>query len=111
MRFAVIVAAAGIAAASALATVTPPHVSLASRDPVSVRGTHFLRAERVRVTVTAGGVTLAHLVTASATGTFSTRFASLQPGPCAMVWVRATGNRASRATLRLAPECANGPTP
>ena len=103
-------ALAGTAAAPA-SPATSPHVAVVDLSPFTIRATHFKPHERVRIVVSAPKTLAPRAVTATATGTFSVRYAEISLGACAAYTVRATGSLGSRATLRVMPECANGPTP
>lgn len=109
LGIAAVVGAAALVAPAAIATT--PHLMVADTSPFTVRGTHFKPHERMRVTVTTSSGVGAHTLLAGAAGGFLTRFTSITLGTCASYTVRATGSLGSRATLRVVPECANGPTP
>lgn len=91
------------------AAVASPHLAVTAVHPITVRGARFLPRERVRVVVTTGAGKGTRYVRASRTGTFAVRFTAVRVAPCPWYVVRATGNRGSRAVLRLMPECPNGP--
>ena len=103
------VVAAALVAPAALATT--PRLIVADKTPFTVRGTHFKPHERVRVTVITSAGVGAHTVTAGEAGSFLTRYTQISLGACPAYTVRATGNLGSRATVRVMPDCANGPTP
>lgn len=105
----VVVVAAALVAPAALATT--PRLIVADTTPFTVRGTHFKPHERVRVAVTTSAGAGVHTVTAGEAGGFLTRYTLISLGTCAAYTVRVTGNLGSRATVRVMPECANGPTP
>jgi hypothetical protein len=81
------------------------HVSITTFSPFTVHGTGFRAYERVRVTV-AARTTQWKTVTATRRGRFTTTFTRVAVGHCGMYTVRATGNRGSKALLRVMPECA-----
>jgi hypothetical protein len=103
-----VVVAAALVAAPALATTS--HLIVADTAPFTVRGTHFKPHEHVRVAVTTSAAVGVHTVIAGEAGGFLTRYTQISLGACATYTVRATGNLGSRATVRVIPECANGPT-
>jgi hypothetical protein len=77
---------------------------VADTAPFSVRGTGFRAQERVRVVALVRGRHVKAVV-ATATGTFRVRFVSVSVPACDGYFVRATGNKGSRAYLRHIPEC------
>src|SRR4051812_30226981 len=91
-------AAAGSPARSARIAVT-------DLSPVTVHGSRFLAGERVTVVVSLDENHV-HRLTASASGTFTTRFSSLTIKGCTAYAARATGNRGSSAFLKVLPQCA-----
>jgi hypothetical protein len=100
------------ALAAALPTATAPararaSLTLESIAPLSVRGHHFHRRERVRVVMhPTGGDSIVRRVRASRAGAFSATFPSPEPGPCTHFTVTATGRKGSRATLHMMhPDC------
>jgi len=103
------VVTAALVAPAALATI--PRLIVADTTPFTVRGTHFKPHERVRVAVTTSAAVGVHTVTAVEAGSFLTRYTQISLGACPAYTVRATGNLGSHATVRVMPECANGPTP
>jgi len=107
LGFAVAVTAALLAP---MALATTSHLTVADTAPFTVRGTHFKPYEHVRVAVTTSAGVGVHSVVAGTTGGFLTRYLQISVGACGSYTVRATGNLGSRATVRVMPECANGPT-
>ena len=80
---------------------------LVRATPFTVRGTHFVARERIRVTVVAN-VRRVHVVRANAVGTFTTAFQDVTiPDRCTAGYViSARGNRGSVAALKVPPmEC------
>jgi len=80
-----------------------PRIALLDTDPVSVRGTNFKPAERVRVEVDAGGKHMTRSATGSSTGAFTMRMAGVDPNACEGFSITATGSKGSRATFKRAP--------
>src|SRR5215217_3088113 len=104
---AVLLGAAALAGALP-ARAAAPSLRVLDTAPFTVRGTGFVRSERVSVGV------LSHVKTTvvQANGAFLVHFWSLKVGGCQPYVVRAVGNRGSTATLRRRPsteEC--GPPP
>jgi hypothetical protein len=99
---ALLLTAGGTAAAR-----SPARLTLSSRQPLIVSGSHFRHRERVRVVVRAAGVTRVRRVRASRAGRFTARFGAVASGPCGRLSVVATGRRGSRAVLRgmAQPDC------
>jgi hypothetical protein len=100
------------ALAVALPTATAPararaSLTLESLAPLTVRGHHFHRRERVRVVMhPLGGDSVVRRVRASRAGKLSATFASAPAGPCPHFTVVATGRKGSRATLHMMqPDC------
>ena len=91
----VLVAAAGAATAS-------PTLSLVSRSPLVVRGTHFEALERVRVTVYAR-TRLVKSVRASSTGSFRVGFGDVYVGRCSSLRAVAIGVSGRSAALKSLP--------
>lgn len=90
------------------ASTSRAHVGFASLAPVSVRGGGFKSGERVTVTVSAM-VTRTKAVNANSHGAFRVTFRGLAIGKCQAYSVVARGNRGSRASAKLIPECAPPP--
>jgi hypothetical protein len=78
------------AIASAKAALT-----LVSLDPMKVKGVHFKKRERVRVTLSGAGTRVRH-VRAGLRGSFGVGFGRVG---CASYTVTAVGNRGSRASI------------
>jgi hypothetical protein len=100
---------AALAAPTALAR--QPRLSVLDTSPFMVRGSHFKPAEHVRVTVRSSEGSAARLAVTTRTGSFTMRFPTVTLGSCAAYMVRVTGSLGSTATLRVIPDCPNGPTP
>jgi len=94
---------AGVAAAP-----RPSAVQVSTSSPFVVKGTHFRRAELVRVVVVFKAHDHARMVKATAKGKFTARFLRLSVQACDRYSVRATGNKGSRAFIRRDPECLGG---
>ena len=101
--------AAALVAPTALGTTS--RLTITDTTPFTVRGTHFKPYEHVRVAVTTSAGGGVHSVVAGTAGGFLTRYQQISLGACATYTVRATGSLGSRATVRVIPDCANGPTP
>jgi hypothetical protein len=86
----------------AIAGPTRPALRLTDRSPLTVRGDHFKKQERVILTVTWRADKVRHVVTALR-GTFTARFTDVSLSRCAGASVVATGNRGSRAVLERPP--------
>ena len=105
--FLALIPVAAVAAISAAgATTAAPTLSLAGRQPLVVRGTHFQPRERVRVTVYADETRTAR-VRASASGSFLVSFPGMVlVDRCTGLRVRAAGSQGSVALLKLPlPAC------
>jgi hypothetical protein len=102
-----VVALALVAPASTSQARAHASLTLAALQPLSVRGHHFHRRERVRVMLhPTGGDTSVRRVRASRAGRFSATFPSGGSGPCTRFTVTATGRQGSRATLHMMhPDC------
>lgn len=107
---AVLIAVAAVLAAGASARSSGPRLVITATNPLSVRGAHFAPAERIRVTGFVKGATATRSVVATASGTFTVRFRTLDLSGCGIYGARATGSAGSKVTVRIAPECAPGPT-
>jgi hypothetical protein len=83
-----------------------PRLALIDRDPLTLRGTSFVRRERVRVLVEVDGRTEVRRVVANVRGSFSVVFQDVTlEHPCsAGQWARAIGTNGSRAFLKLGPQ-------
>jgi hypothetical protein len=105
-----------------LALLVPPvattriakaRVWVSAQSPLAVRGSGFKAHEHVKVVVSAGR-RFVRIVTATDAGSFVTRWtaSATGTGTCAVIFVKAAGDRGSTATWRsVANDCANGPTP
>jgi len=103
--FAVVIALIAVLVLSAQAATTrTARVTVTDVTPFTVHGSHFLARERVTVVVTIKGRHV-HTLTATAAGTFTTRFTSVSLAGCTAYAVRATGDRGSTAFLKVMPEC------
>ena len=114
IAFAVVVATVVIAISPSAAGAPErraPAVGLADSQPLTVRGVHFLRRERVIVSVLVYGRGRGtRSVTATSAGTFSARFDALSVGACDAYVLRAVGARGSSARLnRQLPPCGAAP--
>ena len=95
----------GFASAEAIGSAPrAPHLELVRLAPLTIRGTGFKPAERVRLIVTADGVATRR-VSATQLGRFVVRLA-IRPGRCTDVVVQAFGAAGSRAMIdRPTPDC------
>ena len=85
-----------------------PAVQVSTSSPFVVKGTHFKRAEIVRVVVVFKAHEHVRTVKASARGAFRARFLRLSVQACDRYSVRAKGNKGSVAFTRRDPECLGG---
>jgi hypothetical protein len=99
-----------LASTGASGSSSKARLTLLDRSPLVVRGASFHAGEAVRVrAIVRGGPRLAKSVTASGTGVFRARFASLSLGRCSFLTVQATGSRGSRASYASHPLCGAAP--
>lgn len=103
---------AGLLAVSA-ALAAGPRLTVTSGAAFAVRGVSFQAREHVLVVVTTSrGERVSTWVRAGARGAFAARFATIEIEACEGYLVRATGDRGSRAILKLRPpECPAPLTP
>ena len=97
-----IVVAVAVCAASASASQRPT-LAVTSAAPFTVRGAHFVPAERVTVVAMVRGRHVRRVV-ANANGTFTARF-RVSVDRCQGWIVTARGNHGSRAALKIRPLC------
>ena len=102
----VVLALAAAFAFGSHADTARPHLSVPDTAPFIVRGAGFRAGERVRVVVDASNHAV-RTVTAGARGGLVARMPAVKLGSCPTFTVRAIGNRGSRASLKVVPECAN----
>lgn len=81
-----------------------PTLRAIDESPFTVRGTGFVPGERVTVVVAARD-TWRRIVTAGQLGGFTAVFRAASIDSCQPFYVRATGDRGSRAVLRRIVEC------
>ena len=106
MKFAVVLALlVTVASSTAVAATTRARVAVTSTAPVTIDGSGFRSRERVTVTLVATDLRR-KVVTASAKGAFTAKFAGATIGYCESYFIRAKGNRGSLAVVKLVPECA-----
>jgi hypothetical protein len=92
--------------AAAAGSCPRPALRLASTNPIRVVGSHFQPGERVVVTYYANRGAARHVL-ASGQGTFTAVFSPRLHDRCSGYFVRAIGNRGSRALLKTPlPACA-----
>jgi hypothetical protein len=95
------VLAAVVAAPGGIAR-TPPMVNVTRVIPITVQGSGFKAAERVKIVVRSPAV-YRKTVTATRRGRFTAFFR--HGSKCAAIRVLATGNKGSRATAYVPPSC------
>jgi hypothetical protein len=82
-----------------------PRLVLVDPAPLTLRGTSFVRGERVRVLVKTQGRTVERRTVASARGTFSVMFPDVQLHRCSWGFsAQAIGTNGSRAVLKPPPQ-------
>jgi hypothetical protein len=100
-----LIAASGIAVASASGTSQKRTLRIVDRDPVALRGEGFLPRERVRVTLSAP-VAARKFTRATASGSFRITFFQVSATRCDMIRVVVVGGAGSRVVKLLpAPAC------
>ncbi len=110
MRLALAILLAAIVVPAATSAIKP-HVRLADRSPLVVRGNAFRPHERVTIRLSAGKTVAVRIVRATVTGTFRAQFA-MKVGTCARVAIRARGSLGSQASWKAPPEsCGTIPAP
>jgi hypothetical protein len=85
----------------------PASVRVATMKPFVVSGAHFKRGETVRVTTQLKGKHV-RTVKAGKNGAFAARFIRLKATFCSGYYVRAIGNKGSRAFSRRISDCPGG---
>jgi hypothetical protein len=75
-------------------------LTVMNMKPLTFRGTRFLSAEKVRLTVVAGGERFVRRLTASRAGAFTQRFPTVMVDRCNRLMAVATGSRGSRAAIK-----------
>ena len=109
------ITASVLVATGAAAAATPPALRFLDLTPATVRGTHFVPREQVKVTLRAGTDTRTRTVRATAAGAFVVDFGRLreQDRCSGSVAVTAVGTRGDRAAYKLpgmaCPTMASGP--
>jgi hypothetical protein len=93
-----------------LATAQAPHLGMADRSPLALRGAGFAHGERVKVAVTLGSQSATRAVEAGAAGGFLITFRGLVYDRChGPLKVVAIGSRGHRTSWILQPlPCPNG---
>jgi hypothetical protein len=90
----------------ATAAASPATLRVMPGTQFTVRGIGFHPGERVLVAVQAGEDAASKRVNAGTGGGFIVRFPGLEVGSCPGYTVRATGDKGTRALLRMrVPEC------
>jgi hypothetical protein len=96
-----VLALAALAPSLAPAGSLKARVWLADRSPLVVRGSGFVPAERVSVTVTGAG-RFVRTVTATRSGTIVARWTSVPAKEgCATLFIRAVGTRSTVVTAKV----------
>jgi hypothetical protein len=85
----------------------PASVRVTTMKPFIVNGKHFKRGEKVRVITQLRGKHV-RVVKAGRKGGFTARFLRLKVTFCSGYYVRAVGNKGSRAYVRRISDCAGG---
>ena len=98
---AVMFVAGALSSAASPAPLARASLRLVDETPVTIAGKGFKARERVTVTAVASGAARKKVVYASASGTFTARFPTLQGRDVCGLIVRAVGASGSRAVLRL----------
>jgi hypothetical protein len=81
-------------------------LTLVTMKPLTLRGTRFLAAEKVRLTVVAGGDRFVRRTTANSAGSFTQRFSAVMDDRCNRLLAVAIGSRGSRAAIKpFQPAC------
>jgi hypothetical protein len=75
-------------------------LALVTVNPLTLRGSRFLAAERIRLTVVAGGNRYVRHTTASSGGSFVQRFPAVMRDRCSRLLAVAVGARGSRAAIK-----------
>ena len=105
LRRGAVVLVLALAAVSA-AVAAPGRLRVMPTTQFTVQGAGFLPGEHVTVSVQADDESASKRVTAGTGGGFVVRFPGVQAGSCPGFRVRATGDKGTRALLRvMAPEC------
>jgi hypothetical protein len=94
-----------LAAGAAAAASTHASLSIASRQPIILRGQGFHRLERVRVTLVTQ-VTRIRIIRAGLGGRFTLNYPALNVPHCGGLFAHARGSSGSDATLKIPlPAC------
>jgi hypothetical protein len=97
--------ASALAAGGGAAASTHASLSLASRQPIILRGQGFHPLERVRVTLVTR-VTRIRIIRARATGKFTLDYPGVNVPRCGGLFAHARGSSGSDATLKIPlPAC------
>lgn len=109
----VLVLGATFAPAAVAGDAARPSLGLLTKQPLTIRGSHFQGEERVRVRVAARGHAFSRTATATLAGSFTVRF-RLSLRRCDRYSVQAFGSEGSRARLlptMPSPDCSEGSSP
>jgi hypothetical protein len=100
------VGVAGLAEGSRSRTDRGAKLTVVAMKPLTLRGTRFLAAEKVRLTVVAEGDRFVRRTTATSGGSFTQRFSTVTGDRCNRLLAVAIGSRGSRATIKpFQPAC------
>lgn len=98
------VIAIGLGAASAGAAKRTAHLQLITGSPLKLRGTGFLKGEKVRVRVVSGSREARKVVYAGRSGVFVAAFPGISHHRCDTLAAEAIGARGSEARLKPRPQ-------
>jgi hypothetical protein len=98
--------AAGLADGSRSRPDRGAKLTLVTMEPLTLRGTRFLAAEKVRLTVVAGGDRFVRRFAAGRSGSFTQRLPAANVDRCDRLLAVAVGSRGSRAAIKpFQPAC------
>lgn len=81
-------------------------LTVVTMEPLTLRGTRFLAAEKVRLTVVTGGDRFVRRTTAGLGGSFTQRLPAASVDRCDRLLAVAIGSRGSRASIKpFQPAC------
>lgn len=103
---ALVLGVAGLADGSSLRPERHAKLDLVTMKPLTLRGTRFVAAEKVRLTVVVGGNRIVRRTIADRSGSFSQRFLPVTADRCDRLLAVAVGSRGSRASIKpFQPAC------
>jgi hypothetical protein len=100
LALAFLLGATGLAGGSPSQPDRGAKLTVVKMQPLTLRGTRFLTAERVRLTVVAGGDRFVRSTTANSDGSFTQSFPAVMVDRCNRLIAVAIGSRGSRAAIR-----------